>query len=70
MWASVAVGTTRSMAARATTRCSEAAADCLNAVDGVFGNDTVSGGTGFDVCLVDEGDEVSQCEKVFIVPVE
>jgi hypothetical protein len=39
-------------------------------VDGVSGNDTISGGAGFDVCLVDEGDDVIQCERVFKVPVE
>jgi Ca2+-binding RTX toxin-like protein len=43
--------------------------DRLNSTDGVAGNDTVSGGTGLDVCFIDEGDTVSQCERVFEFPV-
>lgn len=38
--------------------------DRLNSVDGVFGNDTVHGRLGFDVCLVDKRDIVTGCEKV------
>ena len=38
--------------------------DRLNSRDGIFGNDTVNGRLGFDVCLVDRRDIVTGCEKV------
>lgn len=37
--------------------------DFIYAADGEF--DRVSGGRGYDVCVVDEGDDVSGCEEVY-----
>jgi Ca2+-binding RTX toxin-like protein len=36
--------------------------DHLDAVDGVSGNDTGTGGRGFDTCTKDAGDTLSSCE--------
>ena len=43
--------------------------DRLNTNDG-DSNDTVFGGAGFDVCIIDEGDNTSGCEDVRVDPGE